>query len=503
MQKRLKTPARRDYQKVTGAFRKLRGGATVADIVAKTALPIATVRELVPLAADEYSARLEVTESGEIRYSFPRGFTSKYRGIRARLRKAAEGLRRGVKTGGAWIFKVWIMVMLMGYFALFMVLALASLMLSIAASQSNSNNRSSNRGGDGMFMISGIFNMIIRIWFYSELFKAADPYYGPSRRAARRPKKSPLHRAIFSFVFGDGDPNAGWSVREKQGVIAYIQANRGVISLGELMFLTGLPPAEAEGRISAYCVEFGGSPEATEDGTVVYRFDELLLQANTKDRVSGGYAAPLKRLKPFSGNTAKMNRWFCVINAVNTLFGGYYLFNALASGAVLTQAQLQASSFLYGITYALCSSLVANPFPFIVFGLGLTPLIFSLLFWLIPGLRSLKTAKDNEGIKLENYRKDLFSRIWQNPLQVNPGTLGPQNAECRPQNLAAAQDRLIKELGAYTMPEASVDSQGAVIYSFQELKREQEALNRYRASIDPAASNLGKTVFDTESTTPS
>lgn len=487
---------RAEYEKVTDAFRRRRNGATVADIVAKTALPLQTVRELVPIAADEYSARLEVTESGEILYSFPHGFVSKYRGFRAGLRKAGEKLKKGIKIAASWVFKVWILLMLVGYFVFFMLIALAALVLSMAASTS-SNNRSSRRddGIGGLFLASRIFNMIIHIWFYSELLKATDPHYRGTGSPARS-RGRPLHKAIFSFVFGDGDPNADWPSREKQAVIAYIQANRGLISLPELMSLTGLPPDKAEERITSYCVEFGGLPEATEDGTVVYRFDDLLLRADTKDRSFPGLSGPIKRLKSFSSNEKKMNVWFSLINGVNLVFGSYFLYNALKTGAILTQADFNASSYLYGVLYVLLSAVSANPLPIIVFVLGLVPLIFSLLFWLIPGLRFVLNKRDNEDVKLENFRKSGYSRIWDVPLTVKPQEIIPHTKECRPQNLAAAQDRLIKEFGAYANPDVSLDETGKAVYAFTELDREKTALEKYRAAIAPSASALGKIVFD-------
>ncbi|GHV88363.1 hypothetical protein AGMMS50267_07230 [Spirochaetia bacterium] len=486
------------YGKVTEALRRRRNGATVADIVAGTALPLQTVRELVPVAADEYSGRLEVTESGEIRYSFPNGFVSKYRGFRAALRKAGQALKQGIKITAAALFKVWIMVMLVGYFVFFMALALASLVLSIAArNQSSSSSSSRSEGIGGMSFVSGIFNMIIRLWFYSELFKPVDRRYYNGRTQPAKPRGKPLHKAIFSFVFGDEDPNARWDEREKQAVIAYIQANRGVISLPELMALTGFTPDEAEERITAYCAEFGGSPEATEDGTVVYRFDELLLRADRQNRSFPDLSGPIKRLKAFSSNPKKMNGWFSVINGANLLFGGYFLVNALGTGAILTQAQFDASSFLYKMTYVLFSGF-GNPLPAIIYGLGWVPIIFSILFWLVPALRYVGTKKDNERIKRENFRKSGYGQIWRAPLRVNPREAAPQTAECRPKNLAAAQDALITEVGAYAMPEVAVDETGTTVYTFAELAREKGALERYRAGIDTAASELGKVVFDSD-----
>jgi hypothetical protein len=318
-------------RKITDACRKQKNGATVADIAGRTSLPLAMVKDLIPKVADEYSARLQVTESGEILYSFPQGFRSKYRGPGVFMRSVLEKVGKGVKIFASWLFKVWIMVMLIGYFALFMLLALAALVISLSGGSSGNSDSRSGRSGGGLFFAGSIFNLIIRIWFYSELTKSMDPYYYDRRQA--KPGGRPLHKAIFSFVFGDGDPNADWETREKQAVIAYIQANKGVISLPEFVMLTGLKPLEAENAVTAFCVEFGGSPEATEDGTVVYRFDELLVRADTRDRSFGG-SSPVKRLENFSLNKTGMNMWFGIINGVNVLFGGYYLFNALNTGAV-------------------------------------------------------------------------------------------------------------------------------------------------------------------------
>ncbi|MDR3144945.1 MAG: hypothetical protein LBU21_01575 [Treponema sp.] len=492
------------YQRVTEAFKRRRKGATVADIVAVTALPLATVRELAGMAADEYSARLEVTESGEIRYSFPRGFTSKYRGFRAGLRRFLGVLKEGVQKTAALVFKVWIMVMLVGYFALFMLIALASLLLSVVVHSSGSDNRSSNRGGGigGLYFASSIFNMIIRIWFYSELLKPIDGRSARNRGSSARSGRRPLYKAIFSFVFGDGDPNVDWPDREKQGIIAYIQANRGVISLPEFMTLTGLRPEQAEERITACCVEFGGVPEVTGEGTLVYRFDELLLRSDTRNRSFPGLSAPIKRLRAFSSNLKKMNLWFSLINGANLIFGAYFFVNALKTGPVLIQADFEASSYLYGLTYFLSSRFIGNPLPAITFGLGLVPLVFSFLFWLIPGIRYVLTKRENEAIKLENLRKDGYRRIWDAPLSVRPGDINPQAAECRPKDMESARNRIIREFGSYAVPDVVIGDTGGEIYSFGELDREKKALETYRAGIDPGRSALGATVFDSDARLP-
>jgi hypothetical protein len=467
---------------------------TVADLVAGTALPLETVRELVNDVADEYSGHISVTESGEILYSFPSGFTSRYRGFRAVAGRALGKAGRALKIIGAGLFKAWIMLMLVGYFVLFMLIAIAALMFSAAASKSSNSNNRRNNSGDGFYFVSGIFEFIIRIWFYSELTKSLDGRYRSYGSSASRPKGKPLYKAIFSFVFGDGDPNADIGMRERQAVIAYIQANKGIISLPEFMILTGATGSEADSLISAYCSEYGGMPEATEDGTVVYRFDALLLRADS-DRSSGGFSTPLKLPEKFSRNETKMNVWFCIINSVNLIFGSYFFVNAMRSGRLLTEGQLNAVSYLYGFTYSNAYNFFADPFPLISIGLGIVPLVFSVLFWLIPLARYALLKKRNEKIKLENLRKDAFMFIWKNPAAVKGGDIKPLHKECRPKNMDAARDRVLKDMSLYSLPDLEVNQAGETVYSFNELKREKDSLARYRSGINTDRAELGKIIF--------
>jgi hypothetical protein len=418
---------------------------------------------------------------------------SRYRGFRAALKRFGGKLLTGLGIAASLAFKVWIMVMLIGYFLVFMAIALASIFISVAANSRDSDNR---RGG-GLYFGPGIFNLIWRLWFYSELTRALDSRYYGGRQTGRDERPSrPMHRAIFSFVFGEEDPNKDWTTREKKAVIAYIQAHRGVISLPEFMALTGKPLSESEEAILAFCAEFGGSPEATEEGTIVYRFDELLLRADKRDRSFAGFSAPIQRLKLFSANSKTMNTWFGIINTVNLLFGSYFLYNALHTGAILTQEHFNAASYLYGITYILSGSFMQNPLPLIGIGLGLVPLVFSLLFWLIPALRFWFEKKENEDIKLRNLKRLGFSRIWTQPLAVEPRDIAAEAAECRPKNMAAARDRVIKEMGAWSVPEVELNRQGEPVYSFTELEREKQALEKYRSGVSPERSALGKIVFD-------
>jgi len=477
-----------DYQKIVNSLKQRKKGATAADVCAATALPLTTVRGLLPKAADEYSGHLQVTQSGEILFNFPDGFSSRYRGLGARLKKFFSFFETAVKAAFVFLFKVWIMLMLVGYFALFIALALASVMLSVAA-----QSRSSNNNRRGVSFGPNLFTLIWRIWFIQEI---TQPRYGRYGQVNQKPKDSrPMHKAVFSFVFGEPDPNKNWEEKEDKAVISYVQSNRGVISLAEYMAFTGKNSTEAERAILSFCSRFGGSPEVTDDGTIVYRFDELLMRADSKNYAE--LSPPVKRLKTFSFNSKKMNAWFIVINAVNLIFGSYFLFNSLNTGLLVTDIQYQGASYLYAFTHALSGMFTQNPPFFIGAVLGVTPFVFSLLFWIIPALRKLTEKKENENVKLTNFKKLGFGKIWASPADFRLKNIVPSSEEFRPENIANAGDRVVKEFGAIGDVEVEQGENGEMIYSFKELEREKLAIEKYRKSIDPARSNLGSTVFDT------
>jgi hypothetical protein len=382
------------------------------------------------------------------------------------------------------------MVMLVGYFTLFVALTLVFFFVSASASRSN---RSSERRRSTTVDFS-IFSFIMRMWFYSELTRGPSCGRRENRRGAG---EKPVYQAVFSFVFGDGDPNAGWAEREKKTVLAYIQAHKGVITLGEFMILTGKDPVDADRDISAYCVEFNGSPEVSETGTLVFRFDQLLLRHETLDRSFPGFSPPLKDLRKLSSNSRKMNFWFALVNGINLLFGGYFLFNVSTVGPLFSKAQAAAAG-LYGTTYVLLTNLTANPLPLIGAGLGLTPLAFSLLFWLIPALRAWYNKKQNARIQFENLRKEVLGLIWEKGGPVREADITPRSGVSRPPDTAKSLDRIIKELGAYSGVDIAINDVGETCYTFVELKREKAGAEQYRASIDSSRSALGKTVFDSD-----
>ena len=489
-----KTDAVRD--RLASEFRKTKGEATVADLIVRTGLPKHQVETEIRAVADEFGARLRVTESGEILYSFPQGMHSRYRGLGPTLRKFWKGFKKGAAVVASFLFKIWIVVMLVGYFVLFLALVVLSLVGSVAVQSGNRGSRSRGRdsGAGGLFLTGRILELFVRIWFYGELFKTPDQrYYDRERRMARGKERRPLYKAVFSFVFGDGNPNEPWEETEKKAVVAFIQANRGAMTLEEFMVLTGHRPREAEVAINRYLYEFEGSPEVTENGTIYYFFPSLLRRKDARDRTFGG-SAPMKRLVPFSSNPKKANMWFSAFNAVNLAFGSFFLYSTLTRGMpYIPVGARRAPMDFYVFVMSLFSRFFSDPLSAVLIGLGVVPVVFAVLFYLVPFLRSLRVSRTNEAIREENLRKMVYSRVWEDPSRVDPAAVRPEAKAARPRNPNVAE-KTVAELAAWA--DGNPEADGA--YRFPELVRRKGDVRAAREKVDLSEYALGGAIFDSD-----
>ena len=498
--------------RIVDVFRKRKGEATTADLVALTGLPKAQVEAQLTAVSDEFGARLRVTESGEILYSFPQGLHSRYKGFGPSLKRFWKAFRKGAIAAARFVFKAWIVVMLVGYFVLFVALILIALLASIAISFGGGKEDNDRRGGGGLgglYLASRLVDTFVRLWFYSEVFKSPGQRYNESqRRVERKKEKRPLYKAIFSFVFGDGDPNADWDSVEKKAVIAFLQTNKGIITIHEFMAITGLSPLEAESRINRYLFEFEGEPCVSEAGTIYYSFASLLRRKDRTDRTMGG-TVPMKRLAAFSSNPARMNRWFAVINGFNLLFGGYFASQALSAHRFLEPlysgqyagklVMTRGFDGFYLFVHQLLGKFagMGDPSQLLLWGLGAVPLVFSVFFYVIPALRKLRLDRDNEGIKRGNLRRIAYRAVITRPQGLAPAAVMQQAAAssaASPKDPGAAE-QVLKELAAATHGEPAADGS----YSYPEIASSEIEAGKARVAVKDSDFDLGGAVFDSHS----
>jgi hypothetical protein len=176
---------------------------------------------------------------------------------------------------------------------------------------------------------------------------------------------------------------------------------------------------------------------------------------------------------------------------VNLLFGSYFLYNALMPPPEVTTL----FNYLYRVTVILTGSVVPSAPAFLLPVLGIVPLAFSLLFWIIPVVRKVNIKKENTAIKLENLRKIGVQHVYTAPLSVKPAEIKSSMAEALPENLTKAQDAIIKELSFFGSPDLTAEEDGEVVYSFAGIKRDKDATAKYRDALGSAKSDLGKVIF--------
>jgi len=496
-------------------LKQKRGESTVADMIAGTGLPKYQVEQAAKAALDEYAGRLKVTESGELLYYFPAGMRSTRRGLGPALRRFWKAFTRTSARVLSLLFKIWIVVMLVGYFLVFLAIGVAAIVFSFAASAAS---RGDNRGGGrdrgggfgGMFLVLRLFDFLIRMWFWSSLLSNAG---GGARR--QKPAGRPFYKAVFGFVFGEGDPNKGWEEAERKYIISYIRSHKGVLTLEELMALTGGESDAANALMNRLLLEYEGEPGVTDEGTVVYSFPELMRTSSEETR-SVGLVTMLnpvsKRILPFSDNKPRTNGWIIFFNAFNLVFGSYFLGFSLTQGpAVISQvaaalergaaAAARTGPFLYSFVGGLLLQAgISSPVPVIEVALGIIPVAFSVVFFLVPLLRNIRRGRQNDALREETLRKRIMAQVLVSPSHVDARDIRPTGTNLDPRDFLAWSRRILDRLAAAFRAEPiPLDKEGQFAYRFAEVERQVSDLEAFRRGIDLKRFEVGKTIFDSGS----
>lgn len=463
------------------ALRSSSRAASRADLMSRTGLPSYQVDEMLKVMLDEQNGQLRATDSGELLYYFPDGFRNRKKGFIPWLKRTSRTVARATGISLVFLFKIWIVSMLVGYFVLFVALLVAAMVASVAASASSRNTRSRGRGGFGSFYLTTrLVQLFISLWIYSS----------PGKKRGSGAKKKPLHHTVFAYVFGDEDPEKGWENYLRKTAIRYIQSSKGVITLDELIRLTGKTPDDANAMMNGMLREYEGVPQVTEEGTVYYSFPSLM--ATTEDRaIETRFTANKKELKPFNSNPKKTNRWITFFNTFNLAFGSYFLYYSIN----LPMEPYVGLERFFVIVASLLSNL-GNPLGFMLIGLGAIPVLFSITFFVVTGLRRLKDRKQNRRIRRENFRKTVYEAINDEPEYVLPGSIMPSGDTETPPGWENLRQKEVDTYAVYKDADINTEPDGRQYYVFAELKREQEDIKNTRQSIDQSDFGTGDVVYD-------
>lgn len=369
------------------ALRRLRGKATLGDVVSATGLPRNEAESALKKLLETRRGHLDVSDSGELLYRFdPKLISRDHTPFWVRFRKAAW---TAFKTG----FKVWTAVMLVVYFVVFVVLVIAAM----------TANRDGDRGGGfggrrgGGFSLGDLF--LMHWLFGGRGWGRGSLYYG-HRHARRLPKDAqpPFYKKVFAFIFGPEEPRPTQLQRDRS-VLQLVRARNGVLTTAELVEHTALPLPEAEEEMGRLVGAYGGDPTVSNRGEVVFAFPELMRSAHGRVRAREPKPAWLRLEYPrkLTGNSSSSN---AIIGAMN----GFNLAAGSAIGLGLVPALTAAAGGVAGQ-------------PMVFWGLGVVPATFSALFFAIPALRAWGVARENARRQRRNVRRILLELVYRRSVE--------------------------------------------------------------------------------------
>lgn len=257
---------------------------TAADVALKSGLPVLQVEQDLNEIASETKGNLKVGEKGDIVYTYPLNFEATY---------LSRGMELFFQRLGDWLFKAAFFLLRISFGVMlvlsFVIVVLLIFLVIMFYSRIGGRDSDGDRGyddydggwGGGGFHLSFWDWMLIRDLFlwqaYSRDYRS-DPYDRYNRPTINKPQKTNFFFNVFSFLFGDGDPNGNLEERKWAMIAEAIRENNGVVTADQLAPYTG---SNEDDAMLPVLVRFQGKPVVTDAGNIVYEFSSLKATAQS------------------------------------------------------------------------------------------------------------------------------------------------------------------------------------------------------------------------------
>jgi len=221
----------------------------VSDVAAKAGISLSQARRDVTTLASLTQANLAVSNDGDILYSFPASVRSTLAQNSAKY-KLLDAYDSNVKPVLFYLLRV--------SFGVVLLTSLAAIFTSILViSSSSSSDEDDRRGGGGRGGLQGEGNLFAPSYFWGPSpfdFFYYRPYYGyyytaPGEERQRQdPEDMGFLESVFSYLFGDGNPNVHLEEERLRLVASMIRENSGAVTAEQLApFCDELPdPKQAD-----------------------------------------------------------------------------------------------------------------------------------------------------------------------------------------------------------------------------------------------------------------
>lgn len=382
---------------------------TVGDVATATGLAVWQVeRGLLALAADG-GGHLQVAEDGEIAYVFPRNLRAFQLG-----RQGWGWLRRGM--GALWKLFLYILrisfgMILIGLIAaVFIALTMAICMIIKAGSDDDRDLRF-----DSSFSFSpGFFVDFFQYHPVSTQRNRRQPEKHSRRQTEKRSRKTQADAAdqdanffedIFSFVFGDGNPNAHLEEQRWQAIASAIRAQQGVILAEQLTpYLDDLhgDPRDEE-YVLPTLVRFNGKPQVSPEGEIIYVFPDLQATAGNPNEDPSAPVSSFAGIK--ADTTTTHTQWLADGRPPPYLREQSWRFSRASRSNQIKIGLLGVVLLISSLSLASVVSLHASALTSwiaLFSGLATVGIVYSMAFLLVPLVRYLWLIKRNKTLTQRN-----------------------------------------------------------------------------------------------------
>jgi hypothetical protein len=414
-----------------------------SDVASKTGVSLSETKKSLSSLATLTRGDISVTKDGELVYSFPE-VSSGNKSIQSIL--SSNSLRYKLQstwTNDVWPKLFWGIRISFGVFLFVSIAAIFSTLIFIqsgGSSDDRDDDRRGNSGGGGMFRY-GFGDFLFDIFYprpylyssnYYGYYGQNDPYYinngnvDGNNNQNEEEERGGIFEGIFSYIFGDGNPNRNLEAARLREASRVIRMNGGAVTAEQLAPFCDVDDPDNimsedfnisdEGFVLPIVSQLGGEPTVTDDGDIVYLFKDLQISAMDDDGDDDEllYSNLMARVTKSSGEGLPANNKMEYLQEMNVDFNrNEGIGNILAGGlgvvnlfGALYLGQVLASPAMTGVQLAGVFGVVQTAYPLLV--------IYAILFNAIPAARYVYNQKVNTEISKRNSAR----RKWLTYLQV-------------------------------------------------------------------------------------
>jgi hypothetical protein len=251
-----------------------------SDVATRAGVSLTQARKDLTALASLSRGDISVSSDGELLYEFPSNLPTVLSANSAKY-KALQVFEN------VWPSLFWGIRVSFGVALLASVVLIFTAIFAIQTSSSSSDDdrrrddRRGGFGGGGMGMMFG--PSPLDFFFYR-------PYgsYGYYADTNKDPSEMGFLESIFSYIFGDGNPNQGLEERRLSLAAQMIRDHNGAVTAEQLAPYCDAPePSDDqsafvdESFMLPIVTQLDGEPRVTEDGDIIYVFPELQVSASS------------------------------------------------------------------------------------------------------------------------------------------------------------------------------------------------------------------------------